>query len=331
VPGHAEAERLIARISSRRAWAKVAAVTSGLAVLGVGAWTMAPWMQAKLRGEQTVVAPADRAGIATRVAEGKPGLPEDRAQEAGVAKQGGNAAGGGSLATPNQAVSGKVVIDKDRPGGVAMKARRLKSGSARSTSRDLADPSQRDETRRLAGGDSAGKDGTGNAVDEGKSTSGERAGAVGTGPGNQAPSGNQAADSSGVGNAAAGNATVGAATETPATSPPTGSAPAAGAPATTPPANTVAATSPVTLLIFAEAAFCTPSVDDRPPRLTPARYSVTPGVHTIHCLMPGGERWTQSLTISPTPTGTPFRVQLRRNSQGRPTIDPAATTKTAPP
>ncbi|HEY0709565.1 MAG TPA: protein kinase [Polyangia bacterium] len=335
VPGHPEAERLIARISSRRAWAKVAAVASGVAVVGFGAWTVAPWVQAKLRGGQTVVAPGDRAGMVTGVAEGLRGQPEDRAAEAGVAESDEAVVRRGSATAPSEAGIGNVVSDKDREvavaAGTATKARRPKSGSARGTTRDLVDPSKRDDARRLAGGEGPGKAGVGTVVDEGENAA--SVGGAGAGPGNPALAGNPStvagAEPSAVGNATGGNATgaVGA-TETPASSPP---APATGAPDTTPPANTGASTSPITLLIFAEAAFCTPSVDDRPPRLTPARYSVTPGVHKIHCLMPGGERWTQSLTISPTPAGTPFRVQLRRNSQGRPTIDPTATTKTAPP
>lgn len=86
----------------------------------------------------------------------------------------------------------------------------------------------------------------------------------------------------------------------------------------------------IPLHIFVENAFCTPSVDKQKPRRTPARYLVAAGAHQIHCEMPGGHRWSQSLTIATPAGGGPFRVQLRRDSQGRATIDAAATSKAAP-
>jgi hypothetical protein len=58
VPGHAEATRLIATISSRRRWATVAAIAGGVLALAAGISTLAPRLRGRFAAPPVAVAPS---------------------------------------------------------------------------------------------------------------------------------------------------------------------------------------------------------------------------------------------------------------------------------
>ncbi|HEY0712165.1 MAG TPA: protein kinase, partial [Polyangia bacterium] len=299
VPGHAEAEKLIARISSRRAWAKVAAVASGVAIVGFGTWALSPWVRAKLaetggeraaeQSESVAVAPGNAQGAGATVAREEPRRESDTTAVGAV-----EAVGTGDN-------------DKARQGKPERNGRTIPLGSASDVSKKSTTSGStlaRDRvggpapTRTVAGTMRTGRGATTSPRAKAEeSGAGETPGAV-AGAGPATTGGTMPAEA--IGAPAAEGTNEGAKPEISE-----GLRPGANdvsPPPATPPEPAVAegsnanAASPtsaawIPLHIFVENAFCTPSVDKQKPRRTPARYLVAAGAHQIHCEMPGGHRW----------------------------------------
>ncbi len=307
VPGHGEAERLMATISSRRRWALGAALMGGVALLGAGAWALAPrvtqWW-------------ADRGAAPAPTPARAPAFPAPAA--AGAENEGGE-----PLSETASA----------RPAGTQTGAAGPAGSLSVSTTSTVG--TERRRRRRAALTESPGRT-------AGPSTPESQAGQR---DGNPLP-GMQGEARAGAPGAIGTTAAAAGEIPTSATPPPVEALPPADINQETEPnAATAAAVTPTTapeaakslpnvpVEIYAERAFCYPSLDESRPRMTPARYTVKAGVHKIYCSPSGIEQrqLVSELTIGPPRGGGAFRIRLRRGDGGRPVVDARETSVLATP
>jgi eukaryotic-like serine/threonine-protein kinase len=100
-----------------------------------------------------------------------------------------------------------------------------------------------------------------------------------------------------------------------------------------PPVLTPAPPARVAVAIYAQRGFCSPSLDNFPPQVSPAWYrgasAVPEGVHEVFCTMPGNTRISAGkIEVSRPPHGGVYEIQLRKTDRGRAIIVPARATGT---
>jgi eukaryotic-like serine/threonine-protein kinase len=87
----------------------------------------------------------------------------------------------------------------------------------------------------------------------------------------------------------------------------------------------------VNVAIYAQRAFCNPSLDHFKPQLSPAWYrgmsAVTEGVHDVYCTMPGqGRAHVAKVHVSQPPHGGAYEIRIGKTDRGTPIIVRGGTT-----